>query len=260
MHENYTRIYKFKTPKPKLSPEILTTRLLWFASILLVGLLVTLVFVGLSSLLASILTKLLILPSILIALTVHEYAHARVADFLGDPTPRKMGRLSLNPVKHLDFTGTLMLLLANFGWAKPVQVDPRNFRIPKRAMMSVALAGPISNMLLAILGMFMLKTIAMLAPSAAPTHLATLKILVEATNTFIIINLGLMLFNLLPIPPLDGSRVIAYILPPHLLIKYRQFEPMAPMLLLLFIVLGGGSYLLSPMVIESYNFLRSIIL
>lgn len=266
MHENYTRIYKFKTPKQRLSPEVLTSRIIWLVGILLVGLLITLVVAGLSAFLASVLTKLLILPSILIALTVHEYAHARVADFLGDSTPRKMGRLSLNPMKHLDFMGTIMLMLANFGWAKPVQVNPRNFRVPRRAMMSVALAGPISNMLLAILGMFAIKGLLMLLPAQSaisnlnPVHLQGIEIFIKAANTFVIINLGLMLFNLLPIPPLDGSRVISYILPPHWLLKYRQFEPMAPLLLIFFVALGGASHVLMPMVEQSYKLLKGFIL
>lgn len=153
--------------------------------------------------------------TLVIAFTVHEFAHAWSAVQLGDDTPRLRGRLTLNPLAHLDPFGTLMLLIAGFGWAKPVQVNPYALRRRTPAgMMLVALAGPLSNLLLALIASlpFQIGLIALPMLGASSPFLPTLS---EFLLEFIWINLVLMFFNLLPVYPLDGEKVAEYFLPPE---------------------------------------------
>lgn len=145
---------------------------------------------------------LLFVIIILASLTIHEYSHAKAADILGDPTPRMAGRLTLNPIAHLDPVGFLALLLIRIGWAKPVPINPYNFKNPERGMLITGIAGPISNFFLAWILAIVLKTI--------PFNNA---VWVEALQSAIWINLALMVFNLLPIPPLDGSRIFTQYMP-----------------------------------------------
>lgn len=140
-------------------------------------------------------------PPILMALTLHEYAHAYVAYRLGDKTAMYEGRLTANPLKHLDPLGTLLLFIAGFGWAKPVPVNPWEFVDPKRGMMLVSLAGPGTNLFLALVGAILFG---LFTPSGD---------LFFMLNYFIYINVLLAVFNILPIPPLDGSKILAGILP-----------------------------------------------
>jgi Zn-dependent protease len=136
--------------------------------------------------------------ALLVAITIHEAAHAWVANRLGDPTAREMGRVSLNPLDHLDPVGTILLLLAGFGWGKPVQINPHRLKNPIRDEILVALAGPVSNFLLAAI----FAGIALLIGSHASPALTSL---LEIISYF---NIVLMLFNLIPIPPLDGSKIL----------------------------------------------------
>jgi Zn-dependent protease len=145
------------------------------------------------------------IPALLIALTVHEYAHARAAVSLGDPTPRLLGRLTLNPVAHLDPIGLIMLWLFKFGWAKPVPINPSYFKNYRQDMLLVSLAGPVSNMLLALLTAFLIVILAKMQLLGG----GWIKVL-SMTYTY---NIILAIFNLVPIPPLDGSKVLASILP-----------------------------------------------
>ncbi|MBU0687432.1 MAG: site-2 protease family protein [Candidatus Margulisbacteria bacterium] len=150
---------------------------------------------------------IILVPVILIVITIHEYAHAKVADMLGDPTPRQAGRLTLNPISHIDPIGFLMLILVRFGWAKPVPINPYNFQDPRMGSLYVSLAGPFSNFFAAWFAGLLLKFI-------PHTFWYGVPILLSVLTYFIFINLALGVFNLIPIPPLDGSHVLEALLPP----------------------------------------------
>lgn len=157
---------------------------------------------------------------LIIAFTVHELSHAVTADYLGDPTPRRMGRITLNPLKHLDPIGTLLLIVAGFGWAKPVMINPMNMRgNPRTSMAIVAAAGPISNLLMAAIAavFFRLGLVSFVQGSGA----FSLSLLM---SEFIWINLILAFFNLIPIPPLDGSKILYALLPSELVYRLRPLE------------------------------------
>ena len=177
---------------------------------------------------------ILVAPSILLALTIHEFAHAYTAHRLGDPTARLLGRLTLNHLKHLDPLGTLMLFVANFGWAKPVPVNPQYFRDPKRDMLLVALAGPVSNLILAFIFGLVLRFVSLEPSTLSETAFTILKML----RYSLFINLVLAFFNLIPIPPLDGSKILRSLLPDAMLAPYARFETYGPFVLLGLIVLG----------------------
>ncbi len=163
---------------------------------------------------------------LVLAISVHEFAHALTADWLGDPTPRSQGRLTLDPRRHLDPFGSIMFLIAGFGWGKPVYTDPRYFRTDARTGMAVvAAAGPLSNLLLAYLASIPLRL-----------GLVSTGALAYFAMAFIRLNLLLMLFNLLPIAPLDGYRVAIGLLPDEWALNLARFERQGPLLLMLLIV------------------------
>jgi Zn-dependent protease len=173
--------------------------------------------------------------TLVIALTIHEFSHAFVADRLGDDTPRLMGRLTLNPLRHLDIIGSLMLIVAGFGWAKPVPVNPVALKRHSNAgLMWVSLAGPASNFLMALVAAAFLRS--GFVPWVAGTGI--LPSPYEFLYTFFFINLLLMLFNLLPISPLDGEKIAEFLLPPSWAEKYARFQPYGPILLLLIVFVG----------------------
>jgi Zn-dependent protease len=163
------------------------------------------------------------IPVFLLALTIHEFAHGWVADRLGDQTARLEGRLSLNPLAHLDPIGTLAIVLIGFGWAKPVPVDVRYLRNPRRDMMLIAAAGPISNLLLAIVmaGAVRLTPWGSLNPDWLWLAIPIRLVLLVGVGA----NVLLAVFNLLPIPPLDGSRVMSGLLPLRQALSYNRLEP-----------------------------------
>lgn len=186
--------------------------------------------------------KLLVLSVVLVSLTTHEFCHGLVALSLGDKTAKLQGRLSLNPIKHVDPVGLLMLMVANFGWAKPVPVDPRNFRKTDLAtgMLLTALAGPMANVFLVFIGV--------MAVSAIPSlYLQSHEVLWTFLSYFIVINANLAFFNLLPVPPLDGSKILFGILPKRFYGILYVMERYSAILLLLLIVSGGVRYIIQPL-------------
>ena len=186
----------------------------------------------------SLLNSVLRVAAVLLCLTVHETCHGLAAYALGDPTAKSMHRLSLNPLHHIDWFGLLMMLAAGFGWAKPVPVDPRYFKKPKEGMALTALAGPVSNFLLALLLIFLSKLIYLYAPSA----MAWDAVFWFCFYTVPQLSIGLGLFNLIPIPPLDGSKVVAVLLPDRAYGTLMRYERYGMLLLLALSLLGvfGG--------------------
>lgn len=175
-----------------------------------------------------------LLLSMIIAFTVHEFAHAYAAHRFGDDTPQKQGRLTLNPMAHLDWLGMLLIFLAGFGWAKPVMVNAGNFAKPRQMNMVVAVVGPVSNLLLAVLGAAIHIAVLSSAWSSGWSTGAT-----YAFESFFILfvslNILLCLFNLLPLPPLDGYRILVELLPLQVSYRLRQLEHWSFFLFLLII-------------------------
>lgn len=175
--------------------------------------------------------------AVLIALSFHEWAHGFVANRLGDPTAKYAGRLTLNPLAHLDPIGSLLFLLVGFGWGKPVPVDPRYFHNFKRDTALVSLAGPASNLILAF-GAFFLMLLLGLSPSSIMSDTVITQFGAQLLNDLIMINLVLMAFNLLPIAPLDGSKIIRMWVPVGYEYRYEEFVRRGPWILLVLIVAG----------------------
>ena len=190
----------------------------------------------------------LLIPVLLFALVFHEFSHGWVANRLGDPTAKNQGRLTLNPIAHLDPIGSMMILFVGFGWAKPVPVDSRYLANPRKDMMKIALAGPASNLLLAFLGGILIR----LTGYAGP--LTSMLIL------FTQINISLAVFNMIPIPPLDGSQIFSGIMirrNPQLVMQLQMYGPQILMGLILFGMFTGISIIwafMSPFV----NFLMFV--
>lgn len=201
---------------------------------------------------------LLSLPIVLIALSFHELAHGFVAMKLGDNTAKNLGRLTMNPLKHIDIIGFISMVLFRFGWAKPVPIQSRNFRKPRRDMALTGLAGPVSNIILAIISVLLLRLVMLIMGVAMPNEInlcikalflgsfssisASVPFIIMSIISYmlylgVILNLSLALFNLIPIPPLDGSRIFYVFLPANLyfgIMKYEQYISMAMFLLLMF--------------------------
>lgn len=172
--------------------------------------------------------------TLLLAFTFHEFAHAAVANALGDITPKMNGRLTLNPIAHLDLLGTITLLFAGFGWAKPVPVNPYAVqRKTKAGMMLVSLAGPAANLLLGLLAAIPIRL--GWVPLVASQSGAILPTFAEFLLEFLFINLSLFLFNLLPIAPLDGEKIIFYFLPPHWGDTLNKIRPYSPFILIIIV-------------------------
>jgi len=184
---------------------------------------------------------IIFVPVILFSLTIHEYAHAYIAHKLGDDTAKRLGRLTLNPLKHLDPLGTILLLLVHFGWAKPVPVDPRNFKDPKKDMLYVAIAGPISNIITAVIAAVILKFILIYYGSFIGSA-NVMEPIVQTLYWLIFIGVVLAVFNMLPFPPLDGSRVLYGILPDSMANSIRQIETYGIFILFGIILLGGSIF------------------
>ncbi|MFQ5914460.1 MAG: site-2 protease family protein [Nitrospinota bacterium] len=186
------------------------------------------------------------LPAMLLAISVHEAAHGWMADRLGDPTARMLGRVTLNPLKHLDVVGTLVFVITRFiGWAKPVPVDVRNLKRPRQDMMWIALAGPASNLLLATAFVVVYRWIPIpYGGEAFWGHLPLFLIIQRC----IVINLALMVFNLIPIPPLDGGRILNGLLSPRGAMTYSRIEPYGFFILLGLIFFRVLDYTVFPII------------
>lgn len=176
--------------------------------------------------------------TIIIAITVHEFSHALVATFLGDPTAKNAGRLSLNPLVHIDPLGLIMLFLVHFGWGKPTPYNPHNLHNPRLGGLLIAIAGPISNLLLAIIFAFFAKQFGFSSWFG--------EFLVAA----VFINLGLAVFNLIPIHPLDGTKILAYFIPVQFQETFESYVSKGPFILLGIILFERvtGIALLSPII------------
>ena len=198
-------------------------------------------------------------PPLLLALTLHEYAHGYVAYRLGDPTARDAGRLTLNPLSHLDPIGTIAFFFIKFGWAKPVPVNPYYFKNPRKDMLWVALAGPITNLLLAVASALLLRAMIGTA-TLIPESAMLAAILVPLFNMLVAsvwINLVLCIFNFLPIPPLDGSRIVTGLLPENLARTYASFERYGFIVILILAFSGVLGTVIFPVIRFANNLLLS---
>ncbi len=190
----------------------------------------------------------------LLGIILHEVAHGYVAFKRGDPTARLMGRLTLNPLPHIDPMGLLVFVMTSlsgafvFGWAKPVPVDPRYFKNPQKDMMLVSLAGPLTNLSLAFIFALALRALIEFFPFAAWQDNATYIFFILMLQTGIVINAGLCWLNLLPIPPLDGSKVVAYFLPSNLAWQYMSAGKYGFIILILLLATGALGFVLGPLV------------
>ena len=191
------------------------------------------------------------LPPLLFALTVHELAHGWVAFRLGDPTAKMAGRLTMNPLKHLDPLGVLAFVIMKIGWAKPVPVDPRYFRNPQKDMLLVALAGPGANVLLALASALLARVLV----SVPVLPLFVLQPLVGMLVASVWINIMLAVFNIIPIPPLDGSKVLMGVLPPEAARSFARIEPFGFFILLAQFYTGVIGGLILPIIRFANNLL-----
>ncbi len=180
------------------------------------------------------------LPGLILAMAVHEYAHARAAVALGDITPRMTGRLTLNPLAHIDPIGLLMLILAHFGWAKPVMINPRNFKNYKRDDILVSLAGPAANLLLAFLTLVVLLIYSKFFGRMSQGTYLVLQLIV-------LYNINFAIFNMIPLPPLDGSHILKHFLPARYAYRYAQIERYSFFILIVFVMTPVLTYILIPL-------------
>lgn len=184
-------------------------------------------------------TLLLIAPPILLALTFHEFSHAYMAHKYGDDTAKDKGRLTLNPLAHLDILGTIMIFLVHFGWAKPVPVNPYHLKDPKKDMLWISAAGPISNMILAFFSGILLRLF--LGMGIAPDQRSALGLFVFMLFMSLRINLALAIFNILPIAPLDGSKILFGLLPEKYENSMYYLERYGPFILIGLILFGRST-------------------
>lgn len=199
------------------------------------------------------------IPAVLIAITFHEFAHAFAADKLGDDTPRNQGRLSLNPLHHLDPVGSLLLLFAGFGWGKPVEINPRNFNrniSMEKADAIVSIAGPLMNFFLAIIFTLIYCAIVKFAPNVLiGTTGGAIQLLLMS---IVSINIGLGVFNLIPLPPLDGSKVIMPFLPEKAKSFFIEREQIFYIVFVILWITGLAGYIISPAITFIYKWIINL--
>ena len=185
---------------------------------------------------------------------VHEYAHALIATKLGDQTPRLSGRLTLNPMAHISPLGAIMIFLCGFGYAKPVNVNPRNFKDPKKGMALTAIAGPVSNLIMGFICIFLASAVGNLGVASSTMFYAIYYFLTFAG----VVNVNLAVFNLLPIPPLDGSRILQLLIPAKYYYKFLQYERYIVIVVFILIMTGVLSTPLSYISTLIINFFSRI--
>ncbi len=191
---------------------------------------------------------------IFITMPIHEFAHGYVATKLGDPTPRYQGRLTLNPLAHIDYMGALAMLLVGVGWANPVRINPQNFKNPKTGMAITALAGPVSNVILAFVALLLAK-IFVIIPYGFVYYIAMFLTVVAQLSVY------LAVFNFIPIPPFDGSRILFAILPDRYYFKVMQYERYLMIALLVIVATGALSRpidFFSDAILNLINFITSL--
>ncbi len=210
----------------------------------------------LTALFSNITSFIILLPIRLIAIIGHELGHAWVSTKLGDPTPRNTGRLTLNPLAHLDLYGTLLMLLTGFGWAKPVMINPMYYKDRKKGTALVSFAGPFANFLMAVAGM-LIYAAAIVLHAKTGMALSVFRIIENIAQSFVLTNLCFMVFNLIPIPPLDGSKILGLFLPDRAYYTMLQYERWSMLLIMALSLTGAFGSIIGRGVNVVFNLIAS---
>ena len=195
------------------------------------------------------------LPGLIIALVIHEYAHAKAADVMGDFTPRMTGRLTLNPMAHIDPIGLIMLLVVRFGWAKPVMINARNFRNWRQGELLVAVAGPVANLIVAFISLLAMAVLFKLGMFSEGVRLVL--------SMMVLFNINFAIFNMLPLPPLDGSKILMVLLPGRLAYKLISLERYSFIILIFLMMTPFLTMILIPLqrlVLSVFNLIIGVII
>ena len=203
-------------------------------------------------------TMLATLPAIIIGISFHEYAHAKMAIKLGDPTPKMQGRDTLSPLSHMDPIGFICLLIAHFGWGRPVQIDPRYFKNPLKDQMIVSLAGPVMNLIIAFVSLIIWNIVGISGILAGLS--GTLAFAIDTIlECMVIINISLFIFNLLPLPNFDGSKILLYFVPDKWKIHMLNIEKYGFLIFLVIVLAGIPQYIIMPLLHAILALMQTII-